>query len=165
MAAIIDFLFSTREVSRSFRINDILLKEYQRASSSMQVCTLYGLDADTCLDSRITAGHTIAEKKGGMPQIRDFRKTAARGANYFILAKTGAIASKTNTATTSQAVQSAPIAATLWSSDFSTWRPGVPSLASVMLACMRNSRRTFSSQGEKSSNRGHASAYTPMPSA
>jgi len=80
MAAIIDFLFSTREVSRSLRINDIL-KEYQRASSSMQVCTLYGLDADTCLDSRITAGHTIAGKKGGMPQIRDFRKTAARGAN------------------------------------------------------------------------------------
>ena len=116
--------------------------------------------------SRITtAGHTIAEKKGGMPQIRDFRKTAARGANYPILAKTGAIASKTNTATTSQAVQSAPIAATLWSSDFSTWRPGVPSLASVMLACMRNSTRAFSSQGEKGSNRGHASAYTPMPSA
>ena len=50
----------------------------------MQVCTLYGLDADTCLDSRITtAGHTIAEKTGGVPQIRGFRKTAVRGELHF----------------------------------------------------------------------------------
>ena len=80
MAAIIDFLFSTRKVSRSLRINDIL-KEYQRASSSMQVCTLYGLDADTCLDNH--SGHTIAEKTGGVSQIRGFRKTAVRGELHF----------------------------------------------------------------------------------
>ena len=51
------------------------------------------------------SGHTIAEKTGGIRQIRGFRKTAVRGANYFILTKSGANASKQNTAATEQAVQ------------------------------------------------------------